>query len=104
MKKNLLFRTLFALTAALFLGACGDDSTETPTPAPPPPAPAEKPTVTLTAGEASLDALSVNLVSEHAEQVKWMCYTDETPAPDAATILREGTETEPNREVEITVE
>lgn len=103
MKKNLLFRTLFALTAAFFLCACGDDSTETPTPAPPPPAPAEKPTVTLTAGEASLDALSVNLVSEHAEQVKWMCYTDETPAPDAATILREGTETEPNREVEITV-
>lgn len=102
MKKNFFLRLCFAIFAISLLGACSE-SEDPATPTPPPP-PLVEPTVTLTAGEALLDALTFTLSSEQAEEVKWICYASDEPAPDAATILLNGTPAEPNRTLNLEVD
>lgn len=100
MKKTNLLRCLFAMFAVAVLGACGDDPEVTPTPPPQ----ADEPVVTLTAGEATIESLSVTISSQHAEEVKWLVYSVDQAAPDTDAILRDGTAVEPNRVVEVSVE
>lgn len=103
MRKMNPFLLSFALVAFALLGGCTDNDEPENIPAPPPPPAIEEPKVSLTAGEVTLNSVSVVLTSEHAEEVKWICYSNDQAAPDTAAILRDGTAAEPNREVEIIV-
>ena len=68
MRKKSLFLVSFILTAFALLSGCSENDEPQVTPTPPPAV--EEPEVSLTAGEAMLDAVSFTLTSQHAEEVK----------------------------------
>ncbi len=101
MRKKNLFLLSFALVAFVLLGGCTDNDEPENTPAPPPAI--EEPEVSLTAGEATLDAVRFTLTSKHAEEVKWYCFDEGQTPPDANTILSGGTAVEPNQTLTVEV-
>lgn len=101
MRKKSLFLVSFILTAFALLSGCSENDEPQVTPTPPPAV--EEPEVSLTAGEAMLDAVSFTLTSQHAEEVKWFCYDEGQTAPDASTILSSGTAVEPNQTLTVEV-
>ena len=101
MKKKNLFLLSFALIAFTLLGGCTDNDEPENIPAPPPAI--EEPEVSLTAGEATLDAVRFTLTSKHAEEVKWYCFDEGQTPPEANTILSGGTAVEPNQTLTVEV-
>lgn len=58
-----------------------------------PPAPA--PSVTLTAGTASVNTLQFTLTPTHADKAAYACYPKGAPEPTAEELLRSGTQADP---------
>ncbi len=110
--RKLLFPFMVALTALMMIGCEpktpegpeGPDTPDNPNNPNNPNPEVVLPTVTLTAGEATIETITFTLASENATSVSYIVISTNATRPSLEDILASGTPVEPNKSHTITAE